>query len=148
MRLQVTWSFGEDYEMTGELYRLRKTPAGWKVSLNRGWPLKTKFGKDVRTFDADTWEKLDSDADELVRMDKRGNRAAQALIVAHRFRDAHDLLKKVTARKDATADDWIRRGEAALMVGDADDALSAFRNALNLDETAPVPDFAREIQKK
>ena len=106
--------------------------------MNRGWPLKTKFGKDVTTFDADTWKRLDSDADELVGMDKRGDRAAQALIAAYRFREAHDLLKKVTARKNATADDWMARGWAALMVGHADDALSAFRNTLKLDESAPV----------
>jgi hypothetical protein len=148
LRVRTTMSFGGGYETVGELYQLRKTAAGWKVYLNRGWFLKTKHGDQVTVFDADTWKKLDEDADTLVQADRRGERAAQALLAARRFQEAHALLKKVTAGKDAAAADWLLRGNAALGVGHADDALAAFRNALRLDEGAPVPPFAREGRKE
>ncbi len=143
LRVRTTRHFGKDYMTFAEVYRLRKTPAGWKVYLNRAWTLKTKFAKEI-AYDAAMWQKLDEAADELLRNDTRGDQAAQALDDAWRPREAYTLLKQVTARKDATANDWVHRGWTALTTGDAADSVLAFRTALKLDEKAAVPEFARE----
>jgi hypothetical protein len=148
LRVRNTGFFGEDYQTVAEIYRLRKTPAGWKVYLNRAWVLKSRWGNQVTTFDADTWKKLDAEADALVATDKRGDRAANALVAAYRFSEAHKLLKKVTAQKDATAGEWLQSGYIALTAGQAEEAMSAFRMALKLDPRAPVPEIVRETEKK
>lgn len=135
--------FGADYEVADELYRLRKTADGWKVFLNRGWLVKSKHGETLTTYDAAQWEKLDEQAEFKKRADKRGDETAQALMAAFRFPEAHALLKKVTARDDATAGDWIARGHAAMAAGHADDGLASFRKALKLDEKAPVPPWVQ-----
>ena len=144
LRLRSTVGFGEDYQIADEIYRLRKTSAGWKVYLNRGWTVKAKWGKEVISYDTDKWKMLDETANDLVRTDERGERAAQALLLAWRFKEAHALCKKITDRKDAAASDWLQRGHAAMSAGFADDALAAFRQALKLDENAPAPSFARQ----
>jgi hypothetical protein len=148
LRVRTTISEGKDYETAAEVYQVRKTSAGWKVSLNRGWPVKEKFGDQEKTFNAAKWKELDEIADDMVGKDKRGDRAAGALMTAFRFKEAHDLLKKVTARKDASAADWILRGNAAVAAGHADDALASHRRALKLDAEAPVPPYARELAKE
>src|SRR5262249_7645799 len=84
----------------------------------------------------------------LLKTAQRGDKAAAALLAAWRFREGHDLLKKVTARPDAAASDWLLRGQAAIDSGYADDALTAYRRALELDPKAVVPDYAREGKKK
>jgi cytochrome c-type biogenesis protein CcmH/NrfG len=63
---------------------------------------------------------------------------------AFRFAQAHALAKKVTARKDVRAADWVERGHAAMSIGDVSDALASFRQALKLDEKAPVPPFEKK----
>src|SRR5688572_13481058 len=118
--LRNTVHFGADYEVADELYRLRKTADGWKVYLNRGWVVKSRQGDNETTYDAAKWKMLDEVADDKARSDKRGHEAALALMAAYRFPEAHALLKKVTARDDATAADWVARGHAAMTAGHAD----------------------------
>jgi len=144
LRLRSTLAVGEDYQIADEIFQLRKTSTGWKVQVNRGWLIKAKFGKAVITYDADTWKKLDEDADQLLKSDRRGDKTVQALLLAFRFQEAHALAKKITVRKDVTAADWAQRGQAAMDAGDAGDAVAAFRQALKLDKNAAVPPFARK----
>lgn len=148
VRLRITRTINESAWVQQGLYRLRKTPVAWKVYLNRGWPLQMKRGNETMEFTADTWRKIDERADDLVRTDKRGDRAAAALQSAWRFGEAHDLLKKVTDQKGAKASDWVQRGYAALSTGNAEEAMSAFRKALDLDPKASVPALVREVEQK
>ena len=143
LRARATLSFDGGYLLYADLYRLRKTPAGWKATLNRSWPLKLEFGGQAREFNAETWRALDAAVDELVRTDPRGDKAAEALFAANRFAEELALRKRITARADAAASDWVGRGFAALTVGDSEDAVAAFRQALKLDAQAAVPQFVR-----
>jgi tetratricopeptide (TPR) repeat protein len=148
LRCRTTMTFEGGFETVGEIYRLRKTSAGWKVYFNRGWSLEAKRDGQVLKFDAASYKKLDAAAEEQLGNDDRGAKAAQALYHAQRYAEEHALRKKITARKDATASDWLSRGYAALSIGDAEDALAAFRQALKLDASIPVPEYVRENPKK
>jgi tetratricopeptide (TPR) repeat protein len=66
---------------------------------------------------------------------------------AFRFAEALKISQALTDRPDASADDWLSRGWTALSAGDAEDAVKAFRKALELDPDARIPAAARPEKK-
>ena len=142
LRVRTTATFEGGFEAGREIYRLRKTPDGWKVFLNRWWPTKTQSGAETITYDAATWKSLD-DRVTKARQDGDPHELISALRSAYRFAEAHATARKLTDRPDATVDDWVSRGFAALYAGDADDTLRSFEKARTLDPDASVPPFAR-----
>jgi hypothetical protein len=148
LRCRSTLANEDEQYVSDEIYRLRKTPAGWKVYLNRGWFVSNKFKDQSTTYDAETWKKLDQEVEDLRGTDKRGDKVGMALLNACRAAEAYDILKKVTARKDVTANDWLPFGYAAFLAGRADESVAAFKKALELDPDLPVPPFARPAPKE
>src|SRR5262249_30253504 len=117
LRCRATQFFGADSVTVEEIYSLRKTVGGWKVYRNRGWPVENRLGGKITRFDEKTWRQLDDDVINQVD-DPRGDKVGLALMAASRFAEAHAMFKKVCDRKDAGADDWARRGDAAMAAGD------------------------------
>jgi WD40 repeat protein/serine/threonine protein kinase len=119
-------------------YRLRHTPRGWKIALERGWPVKRREGERVTVYDADYWMLWDVLV-ALIRRFGDGKLLAQALDAAHRPTEAHAAARRLTQRQGATAADWVLRGNLAVQAGDATDALRSYRTALTLDPEIRVP---------
>ncbi|MCG8583263.1 MAG: nuclear transport factor 2 family protein, partial [Pirellulales bacterium] len=126
LKLQTTIKYEKWATTIDEIYRLRKTDAGWKVVLNRAWPVVEKrLGIVVTRYDADGWKRLD-EAVEDARRNGDESEVGWALISAYRFADANELARRRTVRDDATAIDWMQRSHAALTLGKTDDAISSF----------------------
>ena len=140
LRSEATWTTGS--ETGDEVYRLRRTDDGWKVYENRYRLVRNQYGDEATNYDTKKWRELDAKIDvQRVFGNRRG--VAFALYDAWRFREAHQAMKRQTAATDAAADDWVFRGAAAVMAGDAEDAKASFAKALSLDPEVRLPDYAR-----
>ena len=141
LRWTARSSFRGGHEATSELYVLQKLDGAWKIVENRAWITNAKYGDRRQQFDEAGWGKLDA-AVEVARKAGDAFELAQALFEAYRFKEAHTAA--VIASKKAAADDpepWLIRGHSAILIGDADDGLGAFKKALKADPDAPVPDY-------
>ncbi|MHC4404871.1 MAG: DUF4440 domain-containing protein [Planctomycetota bacterium] len=130
-------------EEVQEIYRLRRTPDGWKVFLNRWWPAKMEFPGERVVYDVKTWQALDADVEQAKR-DGDPQALASAFFWAFRFAEAHAAAGKLTGRPDAEASDWALRGQAALFAGDAADATRSFATARSLNPEVALPSYAAE----
>ena len=142
LEYQVTVTTESTVDIGNEIYRLRKTSDGWKAYENRYWPLELRVDDQVIKYDATTRAERD---DEVERTLKNNDRLALAfaLMDARRYKECHTTAKQLTSESADDPEAWTLRGHAALSVGDAKDAETSFRRALDLDENAHVPDFIR-----
>jgi tetratricopeptide (TPR) repeat protein len=126
-----------------EVFLLRKTDDGWKVYENRCWPIALYTWFTKTKYMPATWKKLDEKAD---RLKKQGTSVAlvKALGDAHRIKEAYDAAKALTEKESENVEAWVYRGYAAVSLGKHEEGIAAFQKALELDEDAPVPDYARE----
>src|SRR5262245_7854159 len=89
LRCRTTLHFGEEsYHRFDEAYRLRRTRAGWKVYLNRSWPVESRFGEEVIRFDKERWDKLDAAVEAALSAERPGEEALGWLALSLRPRDA------------------------------------------------------------
>jgi len=142
LRVDVHVGYPDSAELVSEIYRLRRTDAGWRVFENRWWWISSMESGETTTMDAEYWAPLDARVD-VERGDGDLYELGVALMDASRFPEAHAVFVQVTEGQDSEPHDWFLRGQAALMIGHADDALASFRRVLELDPRAPVPNFAR-----
>lgn len=142
LRTVTVLDFEGGFEREGEIYRLRRTPDGWRLFENRWWPIAEVVGDETLHFDAALWRELDA---RVARLEGAADprERARALGAAYRFEECCSAWRRVTERDDARAADWAEYGRRALQVGEAGEALRAFRVALELDPAAPVPPHAR-----
>lgn len=142
LEYRATVTTESSVDIGNEIYRLRKTSDGWKVYENRYWPTELRVDDQVFKYDATTWAERD---DEVERTRKSNDRMALpfALMDARRYKECHTLAKQLTSESADDPETWIVRGNAALFVGDARDAETSFRRALDLDKNAHVPEFIR-----
>lgn len=129
----MTWLVATDVggvdAKIAEHYELRKTATGWKVTLNRYWPVQHSRQGETTRYDTASWKRLD-DAVAAAKQAGNGRKVLAALIAAWRFAEAHAQAKKVTAQPDATAADWQTRSAMAVQVGDGKDAAAARAKAV------------------
>ncbi len=142
LRVDVHVGYPDAAELVSEIYKLRLTDDGWRVFENRWWRISSMAYGETTTYDAEHWAKLDARVD-AERADRDLYELGVALMGASRFPEAHDAFVKVTEGEDPEPHDWFLRGQAALLIGNADDALASFRAVLDLDSRAAVPNFAR-----
>src|SRR5262249_44334975 len=106
-----TYAFGERYE-------LAEKSGTWQIVRFRYWPLRPDTGKE---FGALYFEELDAKIEEERRRgDER--QAAYDLLLAYRFDELTELVRRLT---DQTPDDpwaWKMRAVASAMIGDRADA--------------------------
>lgn len=142
LRVEVTHGYPGGNERVAELYKLRRTKAGWRVYLNRAWPLSARRGEQTLTFGPALYRKLDA-----LALKARGRRdlrqMSRLLLQGYRLTEAYGVAQKVTLSPGATADDWAWRGLTATYVGHTDDAKSCFARARKLDPRGVLPPFAR-----
>jgi tetratricopeptide (TPR) repeat protein len=146
LKYRSTYRTAEIVETLDEVFRLRKKDGNWKVFENRAWPVETHYGDKVTRYNAETWKALDT---EVKKQEERSDLARQvgALFDAWRFKDAHALARKWTEQMKDEPNAWLFRGSAAMIAGDATDALASFDKALALDPNAEVPDYVRAAKK-
>jgi WD40 repeat protein len=138
----VSWLSG--HVTVADEQKLRRTPAGWQIYRTHWWPVRYRQGDKLLIYDAPTWKRLDDAAAKEPELSHR----VEILLEAHRYREAYQLAKEVTARPGATAADWQRRAEAAFGLGDNADAGLAARRAKALDGNLPLSpylDAARQL---
>lgn len=142
MRVDVQVAYPDAAASMSEIYKLRRTDAGWRVFENRWWRVSTmEYGK-TTTFDDAYWAERDARVD-TERAAGDTYELGVALMDAWRFPEAHEMFVKLTEGQDPEPHDWFLRGQTALMIGQAEDAVASFRAALELDPRAQVPVYAR-----
>lgn len=119
----------------GEIYKLRKRDGRWLVYEQRYWLIENAIGDDRIQFDAEHWKRQDERV-EIARHNKDDLAGAFALMDACRFKEAHDAAKQLTDVSPNEPRAWLFRGTAALRSGNAEDAVSSFRKAVELDSNS------------
>jgi WD40 repeat protein len=135
-RVSVQWPGG--FDTYGSVYELRRTTEGWKVFAHRGWMVQKRRGSELTTHDEAGWKELDGRIPE-VRGPGDGRRRVRALADAWRLKEAYQAARDLTESGKAGAEEWALRGEMAVLVGEAEDALKAFRQATALDPEVELP---------
>ena len=147
LKVQVTSHYDGGRTRIGEIYRLRKTAKGWKVFENRWWLLERNIGERTVVYDSKKLRRADA-AVERERRSRNLKNHIFALYDASRFAEAFDVAKVLTKAKEATADDWLIRGNLAMQVGNAEDAKASFLKAISLDKDVELPPYAVGLKKK
>jgi hypothetical protein len=149
LRVMTTAQWDEDgvhLDRQSEIFLLRRTADGWRVYENRYWMVESRQGDKTIDYDAKGWKLLDEIVEAAEKEDDLA-KLVEALEDARRLDEAHQAAKKLTAREDATAEDWVTRGWQAVSAGDAEDATKAFREALKRDPDAEVPAVIKDAKK-
>jgi hypothetical protein len=113
-----------------EAFVLRRTRDGWRVVEKRYWPTGREDESGERhRFSKSTFEELDRHV-EAVRASGDQRVALYALFGAYRFAEALELARALSTHPDL-ADKWLWEMLAlsALMMGDAEEAASAYARA-------------------
>jgi hypothetical protein len=133
-RAVLTWTATTSaagwHETVGERYELRRRDGAWFIVLNRYWPIEQAVGDAVTRFDEAGLSQLD----ELVVTAKKGGDAiaiVRALLAAWRFPEAYQAAKRASTSPDtgATAEIWYLLATTALLVGESNDAIGAYKHA-------------------
>ena len=123
-------------------FELRRTPDGWKIFADRGWPIRAREGGKIIPLDAAYWAERDRRV-EQARASGDPRAVVNALVDALRFVEAFAAARKLTESPGATAADWVLRGTVALSALDAADAVDSIKKALAIDPKATVPAWGR-----
>lgn len=111
-------------ERIGEIYRLRRAADGWRVFENRHWLISLPAGDTIETYDARFYAAADAAVDQA-RAGGDTRDLSLALMKAQRWPEAHGVLVALTQSDEAETTDWHLRADAAMMIGDAEDAKAA-----------------------
>jgi hypothetical protein len=123
-------------ERLGEHYDLRQTDQGWRIAVNRFWPLQIGNLK----YDDSQWAALDYIvASCRIFEDLEGE--ADALFHSQRYPECHAVAQRWTAAVPTAGEAWYLRGLAAGMIGAADDSLAAFAALRALKPRAQLPEW-------
>lgn len=119
-----------------ERYELWLSDVGWMIIRGRRWPLKErKLGASYR-FTSMEWERRDTLARGANQRGDHRERVRQ-LADGWRFKDAWQAAQIATSTqglsKEEAAKRWALRGAVAVEIGNANDAVKAFKAALKLD---------------
>src|SRR5262249_23733990 len=106
----------------------------------RYWRLRAKEGARTATYDDAYWREKDA---EIERLRQLGDRPAlvRALLDGYRIADAVAAARELTPQPKAAAADWALHAEAALLVGEIREALTAARKARALDPQTDLPAY-------
>lgn len=123
-------------EEVDELYVLEPTPSGWRISLNRYWPIHC-WGT---TYDANEWGRLD---EGVASSREKNDRAAEVdfLMRSFRFPQAWRASKAWTDVALDSSAAWSSRAFLASMVGESEDCVDAYRKLRSLDVRANIPSY-------
>lgn len=127
--VELRWGSGEDSASEEHVYRLRRTPEGWRVEAVRVRPLHWAIPDGQAIYDAAFWRAADAHvARARGALDERpddldAQRAyAYALVGASCLRPAYDVVRRVTEGPLVHRGDWALRERVAMALGLADDA--------------------------
>ena len=132
-------------ETVGEIYKLRRTPEGWRVHENRFWTISNMQHGEVVQWTPERYAALDERV-ERERADGDTYELGIALMEAQRYPEAYAAFKQVTEAQDVEAYDWVMRAQLAMLVGEVEDALASYAAALALDASMPVPAYAHKTR--
>lgn len=144
VRYRVTISQPGRAETTDDVFRLRRKDGKWKIYEHRSWPVEFHGSDYILTFEATTWKAYDDQADRVATLGEK----VGALLQGRRYAEAHAAAKEWTKTAGKFADPWVSRGLAAMAAGDAADAKASFKQALDLDPDANMPEYARAAAKE
>jgi WD40 repeat protein len=116
------------------VWRMKKSKEVWKIASLRTWPVRGWHRGRGVVFDAAWWKARDADVDRA-----EGEARARALLEAQRPAEALELLKQLTAAGAGTAEPWALRGQAALLIGDMEEAKTSFARAEAIDPETSLP---------
>lgn len=133
-------------EVVGEIYKLRRTPQGWRCYENRWWLEAVGPADKLSRFTPEVWARLDREV-EQARAKADPRELAHALLRAYRLQEAHRTITGFTAAHADDVQGWILQSSLALLTGDAEGAARAARAALELDPGAYVPPWAHYLDK-
>jgi dipeptidyl aminopeptidase/acylaminoacyl peptidase len=136
LRCRSVTHFAAGYQVHGVRYRLRRTPAGWRIAAARIWLVEEKLEQRTEYTTA-AWARRDAEVEQLAQSTDLLARIG-ALKEAHRPAEAYVLACRLTEQEPASARAWSLRGEMAFESGEADFS-SAFDRALALDPAVQVP---------
>jgi len=148
---QLTWRIGIEVqkryrEEIFELYKLRRTPAGWRahdclsVKLLLGPPNQPRLLNRVH------WIAQDQRVEQAREFAQHPLFLIGSLMDAHRYQEAFIEVQQVTKRRTAKAHNWIQRGVVALKAGHLKDARQSILKARAMDPSARLPTWARAIK--
>jgi len=150
----VTWSLTVKWrrtrdgstgsEDTGERWKLRRTPDGWRVVENRYWPRAATFGGKTFVFDQAHWRKRD-EAVVLARDSDDPIELAMALLEAFRLTEALEVARKMTQDGPGNPEAWAWRGRLADRARLAVEALEAYEKLRVIDPKAEVPGWVEHM---
>lgn len=129
-------------ETVGEIYRLRRTSAGWRITHNRAWLLAVDHGDERRVLGEEAWLALDEQA-EIAAEAGDGLRATHLLLAGWRFREALEAARALAADEESGAWAHSLHGQVAILLGERAQAVAALRAANALDPSVAVPEWAR-----
>ena len=152
-RATVTWetTVKETHKVTNEVatrveresWLLRRRGEKWEVVENRVWPISIQRGKDpVQIFDAAEYRRLDEEV-ERAKTANDVDALLPALFRAQRHGEGHDAAVRATAGGYPSESRWFWRAAFAVSLYFIDDARTAFREQLALNDSANVPSWAR-----
>mgnify|MGYP002629048461 CR=1 FL=1 len=125
-----------------ESYELWLSQRGWMVIRARRWPLEERKQGGKFRFDASEWAQRDALAKAA---NARGDHVQRVrdLLAGWRFKDAFAAAKTATETEGLSSAEaakrWALRGEVAVQLGLASEAVGAFKQALKLDPKVQLP---------
>jgi WD40 repeat protein len=144
-RYRVTTAPGSGYSTWEVRAWLRKTPWGWKIASTRGWPVAEK-GVTLRKYDGAYWTAMD----EVVLKAHQAStprRLARALEEARQYSALLPVARELTAKRMATAEDWALLGRTAFVLGQTQEALAAFHQALSKNPGLELPWYLTRLRQ-
>ncbi len=143
LRWRATFRVEDFEEVTDELYKLRKTPQGWRAFENRYWTITSGQAGRAPVKDAAFWAAQDARV-KSAKEAGDGFAEAQALMDANRFADAHQRLTSLPQEKQAS-EAWALRATAAVIVGNVADAKKSACRARAIQADVQLPAWARKL---
>jgi hypothetical protein len=144
VRVKTIVSFDGRSETTQEIFRLRVTDDGWRIENNTYWRSEARNKDRTIRFDATYFNQADIKVETALIQGPM--EASLALFAALRWREAHELLTQATQPTKATANLWAMRAQAAFMIGDIQDAISAVKIARKRKSSVALPAWAKAIK--
>ncbi len=148
--ITLRWSLAVDFTAPGEsgvdesieIYRLRRTPEGWRVFYNRYWPVSETYAGATVRYDDALWNEREA---SLAAARKGGDAhgVITALQVAWHVREGYDAAVKLTAERPKEVRAWRARANLANRLRLIDEAVAAYRQLADLDAKARIPGWVR-----
>ncbi len=127
-------------------YTLKKTPAGWRITSLREWPVAEKFAGEAVSYDKAYWKA----ADERVKETPEAEPVPRTMVLvkAWRFQEAYELAVRRTQKTKTDPLAWISRAEMAIALGELADARKAYEAARKLDPNQDPPPLLKSLYPK